>query len=313
LDTCGQSVISNSRLDYSEDIGINIVNSETCYIKKTSIQAIKKQAILANPQTGGETILSIEDCFFERNGEASIDDGVEIRSNFDITYIKGCFSTDPKKDNGIAYYSSKNMSIFNTTTRYGSGRTGIKCEGKLTAINCRSDSSVFASSYGAGSTIIACDTDFGGSDINTHILSPIIVGNKTGYSGQKNKYRKETSLVRQFATKNTTATIRVYITGGDNNNPFCNFKLYCSSSHPTYTSTQNVFCTNFDYASGSDTISSVDLYGNITPSIDDSNLSDGYIDISFTVANTSTSTSVKCHALAEISGSGWDSFEFLTQ
>lgn len=312
LDQVGQSNIDNCRIDDAINYGIQIDNTESISITNSSIQRGRVHGILANPSAGGEAILNINNCFFERNGENSVNDGNDVRSTFDHTTLVGCFSTQPQGTGTTAFASTKNMTAINNTTRYGSGRVGFKCSDKLVAIGNKSDSTTFVDGIVAGGFRASNSGDFGGDDDNVYNVGPAIIGSTAFFDGVTNKYRTESFINRQQYADNTTVTLRIAINAGSNTEPLCAFKLSVIAAHPIFPSTP--ITSEYVCVMESDTpdVTFVKHAGD-TLTFDKTNVtaSGGSFDVTFTMPNVIPATSVDGHVLVKLDGSGWESLTFI--
>ena len=311
LEESGQGNIDNCRIDDAQQYGIYLNNTETFSITNTSIQRGRIHGILANPQAGGETILNINNCFFERNGENSVNDGNDVCSNFDHTTLIGCFTTQPQGTGTVAFASTKNMTAINNTTRYGSGRIGFKCSDKLVAIGNKSDSTTFVEGIVAGGFRASNSGDFGLDDDNIYNVGPTVLGSTAFVGGQTNKYRTESFVNRQQYPDNTTVTLRIAINAGNDTDPLCAFKLSVIAGHPIYPSTP--ITAEYVCVMESDTpaVTFVKHAGDtLTFNTTNVTAAGGSFDVTFTMPNVTTGTSVDGHVLVNLDGSGWESLTF---
>ncbi len=312
LNECGQGNIDNCRIDDAQQYGIYFNNTESFSITNTSIQRGRIHGILANPAAGGECILNINNCFFERNGENSVNDGNDVRSLFDHTTLIGCFATQPQGTGTTAFVSTKNMTAINNTTRYGSGRIGFRCGDKLVAIGNKSDSTTFVEGIVAGGFRASNSGDFGGDDDNIYNVGPTVLGTSAFVEGKTNKYRTESFINRQQYPDNTTVTLRIAINAGNDTEPLCAFKLSVIAAHPIYPSTP--ITSEYVCVMESDTpdVTFVKHAGD-TLTFDKTNVTaaGGSFDVTFTMPNVTAGTSVDGHVLVNLDGSGWESLTFV--
>ena len=312
LESSGQGNIDNCRIDDAQEYGIYLNDTETFSITNTSVQRARLHGILGNPQTGGECILNINNCFFERNGENSVNDGNDVRSTFDHTTLIGCFTTQPQGSTPVAFFSSKNMTAINNTTRYGSGGVGFKCSDKLVAIGNKSDSTTFVEGIVAGGFRASNSGDFGSDDDNIYNVGPTVLGTSAFVEDKTNKYRTESFINRQQYADNTTVTLRIAINAGNDTEPLCAFKLSVIAAHPVYPSTP--ITSEYVCVMESDTpdVTFVKHAGD-TLTFDKTNVTaaGGSFDVTFTMPNVTPGTLIDGHVLVNLDGSGWESLTFV--
>lgn len=312
---CGQATIGHSRLDNCSQAGVRLEQCESFRIWHSSIQKSRLYGVYTDGPVGADTLI-IDGCFFERNGESGTGLGTDIYSGYGSTTVLSSFFTQPLAGGtgpATQVYATGDLTIIGCLTRGGSQKTGCRCDGKLTAINNNFDSTnSIAGGNSDGSLWVNNTGAFGNPDPKVYVHGPLVFKNNS--ESLTNKFTKRVFTSLNTYSPGSTVTLRITLGArGGGGEMMPSFRMSVVASHPIYQSDRRIFDYQCTYQYAVPTVQLDSLFGNHTPTFDQSSITStgGSFDVIFTMPTVSTATLVKSQVFVTLEGSGWASLEFL--